>query len=804
MPWDKMAWIDISREAVGNSPDDFSEESVQEYSASLEDIDDECVDVDDGGNIGEGFPATDASIETLSWKSPMSQCAEGLDHVMSLLPEVGGDVAEEFSVPESWQNAVADPLDSTPMAGGTVTPPFPLSQAAATSRNGGASRVDWPGRRDNVSIGEDSLALGSFVASYADPLGDVWASAHDDADVATPGPASVSTETYPLFEAIASQYNSCSSAASVKSSMPSCGVQGVLLPGSSAEGENLRGDGGDIDVGGASSGGPALKSESAVGGGEMVGDGTVATKRSSQQEDAALGAVVPATAAAGEAQPTEGTAEPPVVKRGRGRPKGSGKHKPNKEAKKTAVDGGAAAADETCPPSKKPRGRFKRGGRRKDAGDGDAFGALGGATATGLFSRGDLLLAALQKLRYCRLNTPIPAKLLEDGAEEYFEEPVVTGSLSDYEFDLDCCDSEASGIEELREQAGSGNTVFLSKCHLSYDRAGAQCWCCCYVDFFGSVAQKQFAVEVFGFELAERLAHRCRDKAETVFHMLWIQHNRSLLECSIPRDATVAVLQRFAQLRHVVVRVDRMGMLSTQMGQIVKLVRFAFVPSVDTGARRFAARKMTRAVIPPVTQDDIRGALREIISPDNLQGTSLLSIREELGRVFSKPTSYFDERKDEVNDLILEMLNEMYGSQPQEGEVKAEEGVFDANVEASEAQLKVESGQKPSKRAARAASVEGSESRLSVGSETGDEVDRPNKRVKQSQSSIMTRNEFLENAKALKVQIEDSTFEVPARVFSTNSCGWYLSEKIKLNVAGKEIICQVGLNCTVVGSKQWA
>ncbi|ORM41744.1 DNA replication licensing factor MCM2 [Babesia sp. Xinjiang] len=69
---------------------------------------------------------------------------------------------------------------------------------------------------------------------------------------------------------------------------------------------------------------------------------------------------------------------------------------------------------------------------------------------------------------------------------------------------------------------------------------------------------------------------------------------------------------------------------------------------------------MTKATCVPVHRDDIVKVLREIIKPDNLESSNLLSIREELSKRFRKPASYFDGQKEEVNELIVEVLKKMH------------------------------------------------------------------------------------------------------------------------------------------------
>ncbi len=66
----------------------------------------------------------------------------------------------------------------------------------------------------------------------------------------------------------------------------------------------------------------------------------------------------------------------------------------------------------------------------------------------------------------------------------------------------------------------------------------------------------------------------------------------------------------------------------------------------------------------------------------------------------------------------------------------------------------------------------------------------------------ISRQEFKDHAKAIKVMIGDSSILADAREFSTGSLGWYANGKITIDINGKTVSVQVGLNMTIVGSKE--
>ena len=65
----------------------------------------------------------------------------------------------------------------------------------------------------------------------------------------------------------------------------------------------------------------------------------------------------------------------------------------------------------------------------------------------------------------------------------------------------------------------------------------------------------------------------------------------------------------------------------------------------------------------------------------------------------------------------------------------------------------------------------------------------------------ITREDFLAKAESLKIDLGGFPMVAEAREFSTGSFGWYVNGKATLNVDGKNLSVQVGMNLIVVGSK---
>ena len=66
----------------------------------------------------------------------------------------------------------------------------------------------------------------------------------------------------------------------------------------------------------------------------------------------------------------------------------------------------------------------------------------------------------------------------------------------------------------------------------------------------------------------------------------------------------------------------------------------------------------------------------------------------------------------------------------------------------------------------------------------------------------ISRKHFKENAKPLEVRIGENNFLGEVKEFSTGSLGWYLNGKMVINIGGTPVSVQIGMNVTIVGSKE--
>ena len=69
-------------------------------------------------------------------------------------------------------------------------------------------------------------------------------------------------------------------------------------------------------------------------------------------------------------------------------------------------------------------------------------------------------------------------------------------------------------------------------------------------------------------------------------------------------------------------------------------------------------------------------------------------------------------------------------------------------------------------------------------------------------SCPITRSQFRAKAKPVTVAINNVPLLAPVKEFSTGSLGWYLNGKTTIEIDGTPVAVQIGLNLTIVGSKE--
>ena len=66
----------------------------------------------------------------------------------------------------------------------------------------------------------------------------------------------------------------------------------------------------------------------------------------------------------------------------------------------------------------------------------------------------------------------------------------------------------------------------------------------------------------------------------------------------------------------------------------------------------------------------------------------------------------------------------------------------------------------------------------------------------------ISRMDFRTKAKPITVKIGEIPLQAEVKEFSTGSLGWYLNGKTSIEVGGVPVTVQIGMNLTIVGSKE--
>ena len=66
----------------------------------------------------------------------------------------------------------------------------------------------------------------------------------------------------------------------------------------------------------------------------------------------------------------------------------------------------------------------------------------------------------------------------------------------------------------------------------------------------------------------------------------------------------------------------------------------------------------------------------------------------------------------------------------------------------------------------------------------------------------ISRAQFRAKARPVSVTINNVPFQAAVKEFSTGSLGWYVNGKTTIEIDGTPVSVQIGLNLTVVGSKE--
>jgi hypothetical protein len=74
--------------------------------------------------------------------------------------------------------------------------------------------------------------------------------------------------------------------------------------------------------------------------------------------------------------------------------------------------------------------------------------------------------------------------------------------------------------------------------------------------------------------------------------------------------------------------------------------------------------------------------------------------------------------------------------------------------------------------------------------------------VAKKSSCPITRADFQAKARPVTITINNIPMQAEVKEFSTGSLGWYLNGKTTIDIGGTPVSVQIGMNLTIVGSKE--
>mmetsp|Transcript_5263 Transcript_5263/g.10041 ORF Transcript_5263/g.10041 Transcript_5263/m.10041 type:complete len:190 (-) Transcript_5263:2389-2958(-) len=172
-----------------------------------------------------------------------------------------------------------------------------------------------------------------------------------------------------------------------------------------------------------------------------------------------------------------------------------------------------------------------------------------------------------------------------------------------------------------------------------------------------------------------------------------------------------------------------------------------------------------------------------IMAETPLESLTAKKVRRLVEQKLDVAKGYLDEHKDVVTTFIDEFIK-VKNDQEEAAEAAAAGGSDKEQAEDDD-----DESPRPKKKAKPAAATP--------------EGQAP-KGVKSMQCNIMTGREFEKKADRVSIEIFGNKVEGDARTFTSGNRGWYAGKKILVKVGDKQVWAQVGLNITIIGSKEWS
>ncbi|EEA07823.1 uncharacterized protein CMU_028970 [Cryptosporidium muris RN66] len=211
---------------------------------------------------------------------------------------------------------------------------------------------------------------------------------------------------------------------------------------------------------------------------------------------------------------------------------------------------------------------------------------------------------------------------------------------------------------------------------------------------------------------------------------------------------------------------------------------------------------------------EVEKIIRTIVTSETLDSLTSRKVREEIENQLNLLQGSLISKKLEINEIIDQIILEIQGDLEDHEPLTKKSMEYKTLDKYKQEYPTNNEGEVSSEQSDYAGNEEDSDKEIRQKRERGLEDDEENndksksitkKSTKPKETSVMSIDEFLEKAQVLSLTINNSKTKLAAapRQFSTGSVGWYYGNKVSLPVGDSDVICQLSLNCTVVGSKSW-
>ncbi|KAI4835823.1 hypothetical protein MKS88_005040 [Plasmodium brasilianum] len=225
-----------------------------------------------------------------------------------------------------------------------------------------------------------------------------------------------------------------------------------------------------------------------------------------------------------------------------------------------------------------------------------------------------------------------------------------------------------------------------------------------------------------------------------------------------------------------------------------------------------------------ITTEQLEDATKSFVSIESATQISRRFVRKKLEEIFNLEENALYERKKEINDIVekvlINLLQEENKKKNDDLRIKDEDmNSVETNDDGDENSIlanssKMNSNQRNKNRSEEVKNENSIDDKsLCAQSDSNDNKNSSKKRKKggneslsarKKQANVMTKDYFLDSAKTLLCNIsENIKLKLEPRIFSTGSCGWHIMDKVYLLVGDHNVLCQLCINCSVIGSKQW-